>query len=401
MKTASGSPRIAIFTHDTFGLGHVRRCLHIARALSERAPQASILLITGTPAKQIFEELPANADYIKVPTIARTGPKRLRPAHLPLPLVETTGLRARLIREALIGFGPDVLLVDNFPLGSRGELLAALQELRRRPTRTVLGLRDILDAPEVVRRDWTRQGIYEVLDRAYDRILVYGMREILDLEQAYALSTHTAAKLRYCGYVTAPAAPAENGADLGLNGRFLLASGGGGGDAYPLLSAFLQALTLIPETPAAVVTGPLMSATQRSQLRGLLNGGPHVQFRDYVPNLRRYMGAADLVVAMCGYNTAAEIMATGARAVVVPRTWRYGEHQKGTAAGVEWEQALRASALARLGRVTLLEPETLSPERLADCISEALSTPTQPSEIQFNTDGLDRVTDQILALSEC
>ncbi len=400
MKTTSGSPRIAIFTHDTFGLGHVRRCLHIARALSERAPKASILLITGTPALRIFEELPANADYLKIPTIAKTGTERFQPPHLPLPLVETTALRSRLIREALIGFGPDVLLVDNFPLGSRGELLAALQELRRWPTRTVLGLRDILDAPDVVQGDWTRQRIYEVLDRYYDRILVYGMREILDLEEAYALSTPTAAKLRYCGYVTAPAAPADNGADLGLNGRFLLASGGGGGDAYPLLSAFLRALPLIPATPAAVVTGPLMSATQRGQLRELLNGRTDVQFRDYVPNLRRYMGAADLVVSMCGYNTAAEIMATGARALVVPRTWRYGEHQKGTAAGVEWEQAMRAKALARLGRVTLLEPETLSPERLAECIGETLSGPTQRSEVRFDTDGLDRVTDHLLALSK-
>ncbi len=66
---------------------------------------------------------------------------------------------------------------------------------------------------------------------------------------------------------------------------------------------------------------------------------------------------------------------------------------------MEWEQAMRARALARLGRVTLLEPESLSPERLAECISETLSSPTQRSEVQFDTDGLERVTDHLLALS--
>ena len=394
-----GGPRIAVFTHDTFGLGHVRRCLHIVGALAEREPNAAILFITGSPALRIFEGLPQNADLLKIPTIARTGARSHRPPHLPLPLAQITSLRARSIREALLEFAPDVLLVDNFPLGARGELLGALRELRRSPTRVVLGLRDILDHPDVVRRDWSRQGIYDALDRYFDRILVYGVPEILDHEEAYALPGPVAERLRYCGYIT-PAKPCpEDGSGPALEPPFLLATGGGGGDAYPLLSAFLGALPLLPERGAAVFTGPLMSPLLRGRLDAMLNGRRDVVMTDYVPDLRVYMRAAELVVAMCGYNTAAEIIATGARALVVPRTWRYGEHARGPAAGAEWEQRMRAEALARLGRIDVLDPDELSPERLAEGIGAALSAPRPETPASLDTGGLERATQEILALA--
>src|SRR5262245_34027215 len=100
-KGQTCSPRIAIFTHDTFGLGHVQRSLHVMRALSERAPRAALLFITGSPALSLLEGLPENADYVKIPTIAKTGSKGFRPPHLPIAMKEVTLLRERLIQEAL------------------------------------------------------------------------------------------------------------------------------------------------------------------------------------------------------------------------------------------------------------------------------------------------------------
>src|SRR6185369_10418676 len=120
LQAETRPPRIAIFTHDTFGLGHVRRCLHILRALARRSPDAAILLITGSPAVQLLEGLPGNADWVKIPTIVKTGSRGQGPPHLPVAKAEVAHLRERLIREAVAGFSPDVLLVDNFPLGSQG-----------------------------------------------------------------------------------------------------------------------------------------------------------------------------------------------------------------------------------------------------------------------------------------
>ena len=397
------SPRIAVFTHDTFGLGHVQRSLHVIRALAERAPQASLLLITGSPAFHLFEALPANADCIKIPTIAKTGSKGFQPPHLPIAMAEVSLLRQRLIRETILAFAPDVLLVDNFPLGSHGELLPTLQEAGRLSIRTILGLRDILDAPDVVRAEWGRQGIYDVLDRYYDRILVYGMREVLDIEEAYALPPRVASKTHYCGYVTATAPPprsrAEVSAALGITGPFLVATGGGGGDGFPLLKILLEALPLIPSMSAVVFTGPLMSPAHRDKLRAQAAERPSVVIVDYDQDLRSFLAAADMVVAMCGYNIAAEITALRARAVVVPRTWRYGEHLNRATAGEEWEQMLRAQALAKLGFVDLLEPEGLTPERLAERINALRARPKVEPKASMNMQGLEMVTQHILQMA--
>lgn len=402
-NTGSG-PRIALFTHDTFGLGHVRRCLHFLRGLSERAPDGSCLLVTGSPALHALGTLPPNADYVKIPTIAKTGSKKDQPSHLPLPLAETTLLRSGIIRETILSFGPDVFLVDNFPLGSRDELLPTLKALKETGTRVVLGLRDVLGAPEVVRKDWTRQGMYEVLNRYYDRILVYGAPEIFDVIEAYDLPPALAAKVSYCGYVTE--LPAEsNGSpelyrELGFDAPFLLATGGGGGDAYPLLSAFVQALDFLPETPSLIVAGPLMSPPLRAKLEDRVAGRDHVKLVPHTPDLRRYMGPAAAVVSMCGYNTAAELVANGATSVVVPRTWRYGEHLNRKNAGTEWEQLLRAKALADKGWVRLVEPESLTPEVLAEEIRQALSEPKDPGGVALNLDGRGTVVRHLLDLTD-
>ena len=309
-----------------------------------------------------------------------------------------------MVREAVTSFRPDVFLVDNFPLGSRRELVDTLEELRGSGTKTVLGLRDILDTPAAVCADWDRQGIRDVLDLHYDRILVYGSPDILDVVEAYRLPPAVAGKTHYCGYVTAldpPPRPAgEIRADLGFPEPYLLATGGGGGDAYPLLEEFLAALRHMPDRAAAVITGPLMNESQRGELRRALDGRPHVVLRDHAPDLRSYIAAAEVVVSMCGYNTAAEIAALGAKAVAVPRTWRYGEHERGTEAGVEGEQRIRAEALARLGILTYLEPESLNPQALADRIESTWnSNSSRNGNERLDLGGVTAVAEHLLALA--
>ena len=229
--------RVAIFTHDTFGLGHVSRSRKIMSAIAERAPETALLLITGSPALHGIRTLPRNADIVKIPTIVKTGDADSQPPHLPLSVKEVTVIRERMIREAVVSFTPDVLLVDNFPLGSRKELLPTLEAIQPLGTRAVVGLRDILDAPEIVRENWTKQGIYEVLENYYDQILVYGLPEIMDHARAYDLPPQVASKVHYCGYVTSSdpprLTPEEVRLNLNVEGRFVLATVGGGGDGKP------------------------------------------------------------------------------------------------------------------------------------------------------------------------
>lgn len=401
--TTAIAPRIAIFTHDTFGLGHVRRCLHITRALANASPDAAILFVTGSPALHVMADLPPNADYVKIPTIAKTGSRANRPPHLPIAQAEVARLRKEMIRQAVVTFAPDVFLVDNFPLGSQHELLETLQELRGQSTRTVLGLRDVLDSPDVVQADWERQGMYELIERYYDSVLVYGMETVFDVRSAYKLPAKLAERVRFCGYVADASSLSRSAADIhagfGLSEPLVVVTGGGGGDAYPLLKLSLEALRETPEASCLVVTGPLMAPADRDKLRALAERRGNTRVVDYVKDLPSYLAAADVVVSMCGYNTAAEIVSLGVPAIVVPRTWRYGEHLNRARTSTEWEQLIRAQALADLGLVRLLEPEAASAESLAAAIRAALGSPRTRPAIELDLGGIANASRHLLSLT--
>ena len=397
------SARIAVFTHDAYGLGHVRRSSRILRAVAEREPGSALLLITGSPATHLMRELPANADTLKIPTIITSGAEGARPPMLGIGVAELASLRGELTRRALELFEPDVLLVDNFPLGTRLELLPALRELRHRPTRTVLGLRDVVDPPEKVRRDWERDGLFGIIERYYDRVLVYGMREVLNAVDAYGLSEEVASRLFYCGYVTEAATPRRSPEqvrrELGLDDGFLLATVGGGGDGRPVLEAFLGALERFPNRPALVAVGEFMApADKEIVIRAAADRG-RVVVRDHVEDLPSVMAAADLVVGMGGYNTSAEIVAVGARSVLVPRSWRSGEHASRGKTGVDAEQMVRVEGLAQLGVVTMVNPRELSAETLGVAMELALERPRQAASDQLSLDGAARVADHLLELA--
>ena len=399
----SASPRIAVFTHDAYGVGHVRRSLRILGALAAKAPESSLLLITGSPATYLFRELPRNADTIKIPTIVTSGTEGTRPSTLNIGVADLASMRGEITRRALELFEPDVLLVDNFPLGTRLELLPTLRELRHRPTKTVLGLRDVVDPPEKVRRDWERDGIYGIIERYYDKVLIYGVREVLDAVEAYGLSDSVAERLDYCGYVTDSEStrrdPVTVRRELGVDEGFFLATVGGGGDGRPLLEAFMGALDRFPGRRAVVVAGEFMADSDRAAVASAAAARSGVMIKHHLADLPSAMAAAELVVAMGGYNTSAEIMATRTRSVLVPRTWRAGEHGSRGRSGADAEQQVRAAGLARMGLVTALESEELTSSTLADAMTRALGKPVSNGNHHLDLDGASRVADHLLALA--
>lgn len=374
-----GRMRIIFYTHDTYGLGHVRRCMHIISRLAQVCPKAPILLVTGSPALHYLKNLPRNADIVKIPTMVKTGDQGSTPGHLPIGLPELTLMRSRIVSETALAFCPDIFVVDNFPLGAQSELLPVLQALKGVGCRCILGLRDILDEPGVVKSTWKRQGVYDVIERYYDKVLVYGDPNIFDAVKEYDIPQHLAGKISHCGYLTATdAVPSENEEirkRLGIDGKFILATGGGGGDAYPLLSTLIEAVDMIPDSKVLIFMGPLMGDKDRKELEAKIKNNSKIILREFVSDIRPYMTASDVVVSMCGYNIAAEIVYHSANAVVAPRTWRFGEHVKRKDTSEEKEQIMRAQFLAKYGAVSLVEPDQLSAKTLADAVNQALGTP--------------------------
>jgi len=389
--------RILLYSHDSYGLGHFRRNLLLASSISRALPGASILCVTGSPRSHAFP-LPPRFDYLKLPSATKDAAGTYRARTLPLTLQEIARFRTRILREAAASYRPDLVLVDHAPLGMAGEIVPMLEDLSRRRPRPsiVLGVRDIVDAPERVRRDWARPAVRRAFTSLYDRLLVYGMKDVFDPVEAYGLPESVRRKTVYTGYLgPSPSPPSRERArrKLGLGKQpFVLGIVGGGGDGYPLLWSLLEVLRGDPK-PAyacALVTGPLMSSDRRQRLRARLNGNPNHRIHEFLPDLPAYIAAADVVVSMAGYNSVCEILRSGARSILVPRV-----HPR-------LEQWVRARRLADLGLTRVLDPAALTPEVLRREIEAALASEPgdSPPPRAIDFDGADRAAEEVRRLLE-
>src|SRR5438093_554370 len=141
---ANKSMRFLFYSHDGLGLGHTRRHVAVAAALSELAPEASILLASGADDVNRLG-LPGHIEVLKLPGLRKVANDQYTSRRLRIPTSEIRALRAALLLTAIKSFRPSVVLVDKHPFGVSGEFRAALDALRRSGGRAVLGLRDILD----------------------------------------------------------------------------------------------------------------------------------------------------------------------------------------------------------------------------------------------------------------
>jgi predicted glycosyltransferase len=356
--------RFVFYSHDGVGLGHLRRNLAIAAALTEAAPDASVLLATGCDDLGAHGLAP-NVDVLVLPGLRKVGNGRYSARRLPMSGREVRALRAAQLETAVRSFHPDVLLVDKHPVGVRGELRPALDALLESGGRAVLGLRDVLDDPARVAEEWAAARVVEAMERYVDRILVYGESRVVDVVADYGLPAGLAARSRYCGYVVnkdldgGPALDALPPFATRRRGRpAVLATAGGGEDGFRLLSAFVGAARGA-SWDAAVVSGPQLGATRRQALRALARECG-VEFHVNEPDVAAWFSHVDALVCMGGYNTLCEAVSVGTPVLCVPRV-----HPRR-------EQLIRARAFARLGLLRLLEPALLSPERLCDEVAELL-----------------------------
>jgi predicted glycosyltransferase len=304
-------------------------------------------------------------------------------------------MREDILRTTMLHYRPDILLVDHMPHGATGELLPALDALRASGTRTttVLGLRDILDAPEVIRRRWKVEGASEVIDRHYDLVLVYGDQELFDAADQYRLPPSISDKVRYCGYVcTSDPARYARRVRAEMTGgdaqrKLVVAMAGGGADAYPMMRDVVEGISAMkgPSVPnAVVITGPFMPQHLRRDLQARAVGLP-VRVRASVSDPLSYLEAADLVVAMAGYNTTMEILRSETPAILIPRV------------GPSAEQRMRAGLFASKGWVTSIDPRRLSPRILARAIQRHLTSGRKRTPLP-HLDGARRAAEYLLSL---
>ena len=380
--------RVLLYSQDGMGLGHLRRACNIAREIMARSPKSAILIVSDSPAISLFPPL-QGMDFLKLPTIVKTGDTTWQTGSFAHDIGPTIKMRSLLIRDAFLQFRPDLVLVDHMPVGALGELMPMLDCAASGyyPTRLFLGLRDVLDDPDVIRRVWNDLGAYDYLAN-YEAVLIYGCRDMYDAASAYDISPH-ARKVVYCDYVT----EADSGASTNGDKRFVLLTGGGGADAYQLMRVFIEAFPLLARDSglhAMVLPGPNMSPGETKALIDQAGTSPVEVvdgFRDATPLIR----SAGAVVSMAGYNSLCEALKAQVKALIVPR--------KGPSA----EQRMRTEIFADRQLITALDPDELSVETMApallklldeDIIPDAANIPSFDGAARAATFMLDGVADQ-------
>jgi predicted glycosyltransferase len=380
------APKVLLYSHDTFGLGNIRRTLLLAESLADACPAASLLIVTGSPMIHAFR-IPPRTDYIKLPCVTRPAADSYAPAYLDSRGAEVAEIRGGVLERAILGFAPDLMIVDKRAAGIGGELLEPLRALRRTRagTKLVLGIRDILDTPERTRLSLKRAHDMRTIARYYDEVWIYGERSVFDAVAEYRFPAEVARRTRYCGYLKRPTRRAvrEEGPPR------VLVTTGGGEDGTELIETYLDGLIALPRSVAlrtTVVFGPQMPAASRDRLLARFGALADVTFVDFDADLSARYASADLVVSMAGYNTVCELLSCAARAVLVPRARPVGE------------QLLRARLLAARGLFDVVEPEDLQPDRLMATVLQRLQQP--PVSAPVDLDGLPRIHRRVAALLE-
>lgn len=365
--------RILLYSHDSFGLGHLRRSLTLAQGLGSTFPEAEILLITGSPCATLFPP-PPRVGLVKIPSVSKNAEGQYVSRSLAGSFLDTLKLRRNLILEVYRSFRPTLVLVDHKVIGLEGEAFELLQEARRDGARTILGVRDVIDSAGAVALEWSGERCRWALAEGYDRVCVYGSPEVFDPRVEYPVPPELAPRVEFTGYVVRPAPVVVRSA--ARTRHQVLVTIGGGEDGTTQLETYLAGLEAArPDWDSVLVGGPLLDERDARRLRRRAEALGNVQVRRFHADLPHLLAECDAVVAMAGYNTVAEILQSGKPAVLLPRT-----HPR-------MEQAIRAERLAALGLAqSLIDARPLE---LVQAVERALRAGPPPAARRPRLDGVE------------
>ena len=361
MPRRLGNARILMYSHDTFGLGHLRRCRTIAHSLVEDYRGLNVLIISGATIAGAFDYR-ARVDFVKIPSVIKLRNGEYTSMDRHIDLHETMKMRQSIIRHTAETFEPDVFIIDKEPLGLRGEVEDTLVYLKTKGTTLVLGLRDVMDAPHLLEAEWKRNDVLRKIGNLYDDVWVYGPPEFYDPLTGIDVPPCVRSKRNFVGFLQRKASLEPSTSQPGRE-DYLLVTTGGGGDGADLVRDVIAAYAADPTLThkAVIVLGPYMSGEQRNHFHEACVGHPHIEIIEFDNRMEDRIAGAKAVVAMGGYNTYCEILSFDKPALIVPRTQP------------REEQLIRATRAAELGLVDMLSPEeSTDSRRFAAAIKDVL-----------------------------
>lgn len=348
-------PHLFIHVQHLLGIGHMERAFAVASACQDKGFDVTV----ATGRRSCTDEKPYR--WVPLPDL------RSADAGFSVLLDEagepaTDALWAERREILLDGFrvaGPDLLLIEGFPFARRrfrSELLPLLSLARGAGIPTICSIRDILQPKNDPRR------VEECLNWAntcFDLILVHGDPTLARLEESFPAADRLTTPVVYTGYVAKP-----DGPDDGASGRDeVLVSAGGGAVGTTLFDAALSAACL----PGAerwhwrLLVGRNMEAVAAGRATP-----DHVTVEPARPDFRAMLSRAAVSVSQAGYNTAVDLFASGAPAVLCPFE-----------DGGQKEQAMRAQRMAAVMGATVLSETGLTADALLAAVRSQAEQPRQ------------------------
>lgn len=382
MKDRARNHRVLMYSHDTFGLGHLRRCRTIAHSLVQDYRGMMVLIISGSQIAGAFDYR-SRVDFVKIPSVIKLRNGEYTSLSEHIDVKDTIEMRRSIIQHTAKSFQPDIFIVDKEPMGLRGEIEDTLAYLKSQGTTLVLGLRDVMDAPHLLQAEWQRHDVMAKIDRFFDHIWVYGPPDFYDPLTGLDVPQSVRDRMKFVGFLERSA----HGNKTSQNqpeGEYILVTTGGGGDGADLINDVMNAYLHDPGLPerALVVLGPYMTADLRAEFTRKGQSIPQIEVIDFDTRMEELIAGSKAVVGMGGYNTYCEILSFDKPALIVPRVIP------------REEQLLRASRAAELGMVDMLLPEEArNPARMAAAL-RALVRRAPPSKgwPGLRLDGLDNIS---------
>ncbi|MFT5894088.1 MAG: putative glycosyltransferase [bacterium] len=382
--------KVLMYSHDTFGLGHLRRCRTIAHSLVENFQGISVLIVSGSAIAGAFD-FRARVDFVKIPSVIklRNGEYTSLAGHIDIG--DTIRMRESIIRHTAETFNPDIFIVDKEPMGLHGELGETLTYLKSNNTTLILGLRDVMDSPRLLASEWARKDLVNKVDSTYDHIWVYGPENFYDPMTGMNIPTSMRERIEFVGFLK------RQTSDNTLlkekqTSEYLLVTTGGGGDGIDLINnvmaAYEQCSELVHKT--MVVLGPYMPSQERNDFLERGKKIENMKVIDFDSRLEELIFDAKAVVSMGGYNTFCEILSFDKPALIVPRTIP------------REEQLLRAQRAAELDMVDMLLPDDADdPMKMAKALLTLLAR-DKPSErvSAIKMEGLQNLSNSVEAIMQ-
>lgn len=376
--------RVVLYSHDTMGIGHMRRNLLIAQLIKRRFENVSILVIAGAKEANMFAQS-AGIDCLTLPSFKKHENGTYTTRNLGIPANDILDVRSQTILAAIQSYKPDLLIADKIPSGAGGELLPALQWLSQHTTcRCVLGLREILDTADTVIRDWQERHSFEIIRKHFGSIWIYGDPTVYDAVKEYKFPIDITERVTFTGYLDTRLRLANDETNnLDLDQPYVLCTIGGGQDGREIPLSFIEAIRKTGQA-GVLLTGPLMPESTRSLVDSAAKNVPTLKVIEFVEEGDLLVKNASHVIAMGGYNTLAAILSYNKPALIVPRV------------SPREEQLIRAKRLADLGLVDVIHPHELTSDSIVHWLKEANQTSPHPST-KIDMGGLDRIGELVQA----